>query len=110
MAYRKANPYAARVGDEHRCWGKEPVVHLGGPILEPGCRTVFVGDEPAARLGDEAFCEGGAFDLIVTGEPTVLIGGRPAARMGDRTDGGVITEGCKSVVIGRGKRRWGKKG
>lgn len=106
MPYRETKPFAARVGDDHICRGHEPVPHMGGPILEPGCPTVFVGAEPAACVGDEAYCQGGMFDVIVTGEPTVLIGGRSAARNGDRTDGGMLTEGCETVTIGRGKRRW----
>jgi uncharacterized Zn-binding protein involved in type VI secretion len=76
------------------------VPHGGGEILDPGCRTVFIGEENAARVGDKAWCEGGAYDVIVTGEPTVLIGERPAARLGDSTDGGHITSGCTTVLIG----------
>jgi uncharacterized Zn-binding protein involved in type VI secretion len=76
------------------------VPHVGGPILPPGQATVLVGGQPAARMGDQAFCVGGP-DVIAKGEPTVLIGGRPAARMGDTTaHGGVITAGCPTVLIG----------
>lgn len=93
-------PAAARVGDKHRCHKMDPVAHKGGEILEPGARTVFIGEENAARVGDKAWCEGGAYDVIITGEPTVLIGERPAARLGDATDGGHITSGCTTVLIG----------
>lgn len=93
-------PAAARVGDKHRCLKTEPVPHKGGELLEPGSRTVFIGKESAARVGDKAWCEGGAHDVIVTGEPTVLIGNRRAARLGDATDGGHITTGCTTVMIG----------
>jgi uncharacterized Zn-binding protein involved in type VI secretion len=93
-------PAAARVGDKHHCEKTEPVPHGGGEIVEPGSRTVFIGEEKAARVGDKAFCQGGAFDVIVTGEPTVLIGERPAARLGDATDGGHVTTGCTTVLIG----------
>lgn len=93
-------PAAARVGDKHRCSKTEPVPHEGGEILDPASRTVFIGEENAARLGDKAWCEGGAYDVIVIGEPTVLIGERPAARLGDATDGGHIVTGCTTVLIG----------
>jgi uncharacterized Zn-binding protein involved in type VI secretion len=76
------------------------VPHVGGPILDPGATTVFIGRERAARVGDRAHCAGGAHDVIVAGEPTVLIGGKPAARLGDATDGGVITSGEPTVTIG----------
>lgn len=92
-------PAAARVGDDHRCDHVDAVPHEGGEIIS-GCETVVIGDEPAARVGDRAFCAGGAFDVIVTGEPTVLIGGRAAARLGDATDGGHITRGLPTVEIG----------
>ena len=62
-------PLAARVGDTHRCHHDDPVPHVGGPILDPGCRTVFIGRENAARVGDLALCAGAAHDVIVTGEP-----------------------------------------
>ena len=97
-------PLAARVGDDHRCLHADPLPHVGGPILEPGCPTVFIGEQNAARVGDEAWCEGEAFDVIVGGEPTVLIGGKPAARAGDATDGGFILAGCPTVEIGRRAR------
>jgi uncharacterized Zn-binding protein involved in type VI secretion len=93
-------PLAARVSDKHVCHLTDPAPHVGGPILEPGCRTVFIGRENAARVGDLARCEGGAHDAILTGEPTVLIGGKPAARLGDATDGGHVTSGCPTVTIG----------
>lgn len=93
-------PAAARVRDKHRCRKADPVPHKGGEILEPRGRTVYIGKEKAARVGDKAWCEGGAFDVIVTGEPTVLIGERPAARLGDATDGGHVTTGFPSVLIG----------
>ncbi|AUX40000.1 hypothetical protein SOCE26_013950 [Sorangium cellulosum] len=93
-------PAAARVGDKHVCHKSDPVAHKGGNILVPGSRTVFIGEMNAARVGDRAWCEGDAYDVIVTGEPTVLIGERPAARLGDATDGGHVTSGCTTVLIG----------
>jgi len=94
---------AARVGDNHACpviQGLKP--HTGGAILE-GSPDVFICGMPAARLGDKLSCNG-APDTIAEGEPTVFINGRPAARMGDLTaHGGVISEGCSTVLIGTGK-------
>lgn len=76
------------------------VPHVGGPILPPGCPTVLIGGQPAARLGDMAVCVGPP-DLIATGSATVMIGGQPAARMGDTTaHGGVIVLGCPTVLVG----------
>lgn len=92
-------PAAARMGDDHRCHQKEPVPHEGGVLLS-GCESVLIGEEPAARVGDEAWCEGDGYDVIVTGERTVLIGGAPAARLGDATAGGNIMTGDTTVQIG----------
>jgi uncharacterized Zn-binding protein involved in type VI secretion len=93
---------AARLGDKHICPAISGLVqHVGGPILPPCCTTVFIGGQPAARVGDQAFCAGGP-DVISAGSKTVFIGGQPAARLGDPTlHGGVITEpGCPTVMIG----------
>ncbi|NVN91642.1 MAG: PAAR domain-containing protein [Desulfuromonadales bacterium] len=94
-------PSAARAGDMHTCPMVTGVVpHVGGPILPPGCPTVLIGGQPAARLGDMAVCVGPP-DLIATGSATVMIGGQPAARMGDTTaHGGVIVLGCPTVLVG----------
>jgi uncharacterized Zn-binding protein involved in type VI secretion len=80
--------------------GTPPVPHVGGPILPPGCPTVLIGGQPAARMGDLATCVGPP-DSIVMGSPTVLIGGQPAARLGDpAAHGGAITLGMPAVLIG----------
>jgi len=97
-------PPAARVGDRHVCNKMEPVPHGGGGVVEPASTTVFIGKRNAARAGDLAFCDGGAYDVILTGEPTVLVSGRPAARAGDATDGGHIVTGDVSVLIGPNPR------
>lgn len=77
-----------------------PVPHVGGPIIPPGCPTVLIGGQPAARMGDQCTCTGPP-DVIVKGSATVLIGGQPAARMGDQTShGGVIIVGFPTVLIG----------
>ncbi|PLX01739.1 MAG: type VI secretion protein [Marinilabiliales bacterium] len=95
---------AARVGDMHTCPmqtpGTPPVPHVGGPILPPGCTTVMICGQPAARLGDQAVCTGPP-DSIVKGSSSVLIGGQPAARMGDSmAHGGTISQGAPTVIIG----------
>jgi uncharacterized Zn-binding protein involved in type VI secretion len=82
--------------------GVPPVPHVGGPILPPGCPTVLIGGQPAARVTDMCTCVGPP-DVIVKGSPTVLIGNLLAARMGDQTaHGGVIVIGCPTVMIGDG--------
>jgi len=77
-----------------------PIPHVGGPIMPPGCPTVLIAGQPAARMGDMAICVGPP-DVIVKGSATVLIGGMPAARLGDSTaHGGSIVAGCPTVMIG----------
>jgi uncharacterized Zn-binding protein involved in type VI secretion len=80
--------------------GVPPIPHVGGPILPPGCPTVMIGGQPAARVGDLATCTGPP-DTIAVGSPTVMIGNQMAARQGDLTaHGGVIAMGCPTVQIG----------
>jgi uncharacterized Zn-binding protein involved in type VI secretion len=77
-----------------------PVPHLGGPLLQPGCPTVLIGFQPAARATDLAVCVGPP-DVITQGSVTVLIGHLPAARLGDLTaHGGAIAQGFPTVLIG----------
>ena len=91
-----SSPTSARVSDLH-----VGPVHGGGPVLGPGCPTVFIGGQPAARVGDTAACAGGAVDTIIQGSATVFIGGMPAARSTDVTaHGGVLGPGCPTVFIG----------
>lgn len=92
-------PAAARAGDNHRCYQQCPVPHKGGGIFT-GCKTVLIGEAPAARVGDKAFCQGGSADVIIAGKRTVLIGGKPAARLGDATNGGHVSTGLTTVQIG----------
>ncbi len=91
---------AARVGDMHTCpLVNGTVPHVGGPVLPPGCPTVMIGGQPAARVGDMLTCTGPP-DSIIAGSSTVMIGGMPAARMGDNTaHGGAIVAGCATVMI-----------
>ena len=92
---------AACVNDLHRCPAFNGTVpHVGGPILLPGCPTVFIGGRPAARVGDMATCAGGPANIL-TGSLTVSIGAKPAARKADSTDhGGKIITGFDTVLIG----------
>lgn len=92
--------WAARIGDAVKC----PVGI--GPIIAPCLPTVLIGGKFAARRGDEVICNGTKTDQIVIGEPTVWMGGNKifAARLGDATKhAGVITEGLKSVHIGKAR-------
>lgn len=93
--------FSARIGDMHSCPilnGSTP--HVGGPISGPSVPTVMIGGRPAAVAGDRCICAGPQ-DSIMKGSATVLIAGKPAARMGDPTaHGGIITEGCITVMIG----------
>jgi len=93
-------PAAARILDNHVC----PLpLHKGGPIAQ-GCPTVLIGGLPAARVGDQATCNGPS-DAIAKGSPAVLIGGQQAARLGDQTmHGGMIVAGCPTVIIGTSGR------
>ncbi|HSR39283.1 MAG TPA: PAAR domain-containing protein [Phnomibacter sp.] len=92
---------AARITDMHVCpMISGTVPHVGGPIMPPGCATVLIGGQPAARVGDLCTCSGSP-DSIVMGSATVMIGGMAAARMGDSTaHGGSIVAGCPTVLIG----------
>ena len=98
-------PPAARLNDLHVCPmvtpGLPPIPHVGGPILPPCAPTVIIGGQPAARMGDMAFCTASPPDVIAKGSPTVMISGMMAARMLDPTaHGGMITVGFPTVMIG----------
>lgn len=93
---------AARIGDMHACPMVNPggAPHTGGPISPSGSATVFIGGQPAAKLGDSAVCAGPP-DSIVSGSASVMINAQSAARMGDSTaHGGTIASGFPSVMIG----------
>ncbi len=94
-------PAAARISDNHTCPQSEPgpVPHVGGPVCA-GDATVLIGHQPAARVGDALVCTGPS-DAVSQGDATVLIGHKQAARLGDpTTHGGVLVEGCPSVIFG----------
>ena len=98
--------FAARVSDMHVCPmqipGTPPIPHVGGPILPLGNVQVRIGGFPAACVGDNCICTGGALmDPIVKGSFTVKIGGKFAARQLDTTShGGTIQGFCPTVQIG----------
>ncbi len=92
-----SDPIAARKGDHHLC-----LQHVGKDILPMCAPTILVGGEPAARVTDLLECLGAPPDIIQIGEPTVLLEGKMAARFGDGTNhGGLIDEGCPTVIIGK---------
>lgn len=87
-------PPAARMTDIGAC-----TAHGGGPI-STGSPTVYIGNSPAARVGDTILC-GPSVDTIARGECSVLFGGAHAARLGDPTvHEGRIAIGCPTVLIG----------
>lgn len=92
--------FAARVGDMHTCpMVTGTVPHVGGPCMPTGEPTVLIGGMPAIRVGDMLTCSGPP-DTVTMGSTTVFIGGAPAARMGDTTaHGGLIVQGCPTVII-----------
>ena len=95
---------AASVGDIHVCAmvtsGVHSIPHIGGPILPPGCPTVFIGGMSAAGMGNMCTCTGPP-DSIILGSMGILIGGKPEVRMVDSTvHGGMIAAGCPTVLIG----------
>lgn len=95
---------AARIGDLTLHGGT-----LGNPS-SPGCLTVLIGGQPAARAGDMHVCpmfngpQAHVGGLISSGSTTVFIGGLPAARMGDECAcvGSItkIAAGDTTVLIG----------
>ena len=104
---------AARIGDGHSCSMINPggVPHIGGPVIGPGCTTVWIEKKPAATVGDACVCIGEP-DTITSGSSGVFIGGKPAARQGDQcAHGGMVITGSKTVFIGEVKgRRFFKEG
>lgn len=93
---------AARVNDIHICPLVNPsgTPHVGGPILPPSAPTVKINDQPAARVGDHAFCVGAPPDTIRGGLITVFICGSPSSRLLDPTDAGKIFAGSPNVLLG----------
>jgi uncharacterized Zn-binding protein involved in type VI secretion len=87
-------PPASRIGDSHEC-----AHHVGGKVVT-GCPTVWIRGAEAARITDVTECTGPSHDEILAGCETVFIGCQRAARVYDRTDGGHLTSGEPTVLIG----------
>lgn len=87
-----SDDYAA-FGDEVYCasdsHGCPSCPHQVKGYISEGSFTVFIGEKPAARVGDGGFhmsCCGSQRFKIITGDENVLIDGLPAARLGDKTE------------------------
>jgi len=94
---------AATVGSYHICPKTNPngSPHIGGSVPQ-GSPNVFIGGQPAARVGDKANCMGPP-DTIAEGSATVRINGKLAARVGDKTrHGGFVVTGNATVLLGDG--------
>jgi uncharacterized Zn-binding protein involved in type VI secretion len=75
--------------------------------MPPGCPTVLIGGQPAARVGDLGLCASPAGpdmlpNPIAVGAMTVLIGGQPAAYLGSAMThpGSEVVEGYPQVEVG----------
>jgi len=80
--------------------GTPPIPHVGGPITGPGVPTVLISSMPAAVVGDMATCVGppdtivkGSATVFIGNKPAARIGDNTA-------HGGVIVIGCPTVIIG----------
>lgn len=104
---------AARVGDMIMCPMQTPTplgpvphaVGTGMPIIPPGCPTVMINNQPAARIGDKSICIAPLpFNPITRGAFPALIGGQPAARMTDQCThpgSSISPPCCPTVLIGQ---------
>jgi uncharacterized Zn-binding protein involved in type VI secretion len=83
---------AARTTDAVAC-----PAHGVTKVQGPGCPTVLIGNQPAAREGDVTSCG----EAIIRGCPTVLIGNARAARTSEKVaQGGTVVGGFPRVRIG----------
>jgi uncharacterized Zn-binding protein involved in type VI secretion len=80
--------------------GVPPIPHVGGPITGPGAPTVLIGGMPAAVMGDMCVCTGppdsiimGSLGVFIGDKPAARMGD-PTAH------GGMIAIGCPTVLIG----------
>jgi uncharacterized Zn-binding protein involved in type VI secretion len=65
---------AWRVGDTHACPMWSGFTPHGSGAVEAGSTSVFIGGQPAARVGDAVIEPCGGQDPIASGVPNVLIG------------------------------------
>ncbi len=77
-----------------------PVPHVGGPILPPGVPNVLIGGMPAAVMSSMAVCVGppdtvvlGSTGVFIGNRPAARMGDTCA-------HGGTIAMGCPTVLIG----------
>jgi len=92
------NQSLARLGDFHQCPQINPntIPHVGGAITE-GSDTVLINGLKAARLRDEAFCNGPS-DVILEGVPDLLINGQACSYHTAMTlHGGTLQNGSHNV-------------
>ncbi|MFN8344191.1 MAG: PAAR domain-containing protein [Spirosomataceae bacterium] len=80
--------------------GTPPVPHVGGPILPPGAPTVLIGGKFAATFGNMCVCTGppdsivlGSLGVFIGGNPAARIGDTTA-------HGGSIVLGNFTVLVG----------
>lgn len=106
---------AARIGDMIMCPLQTPTpggpvphaVPPGMPIQPPGCPTVMIGNQLAARIGDMSMCvtpAGPVPNPIKLGAFPVPVGGQPAARMTDQAahpGSSISPPCCPTVLIGQ---------
>ncbi len=73
----------------------DPAAHFG--FIALGSPNVFIGNRPAARVGDTVMCPTHGPGVIASGSATVFINGMAAARMLDVT--GCLTIGLAAVSV-----------
>jgi uncharacterized Zn-binding protein involved in type VI secretion len=73
----------------------DPAAHFG--FIALGSPNVFIGNRPAARVGDTVICPTHGPGVIASGSATVFINGMAAARMLDVT--GCLTIGIAAVSV-----------
>lgn len=76
------------------------VPHVGGPVIVPGGSTVIIGGLPSATVGSMCVCIGppdkvaaGSSTVFIQNQPAARLGDSTA-------HGGKIVVGCPTVLIG----------
>mgnify|MGYP000984453090 CR=1 FL=1 len=80
--------------------GPVPKPHVGGPISGPGCPTVLIGKLPAVCLGDMAVCVGPPSSIIMGSTGVFIGNKPAARMGDPTAHGGVIVKGEFTVLIG----------
>jgi uncharacterized Zn-binding protein involved in type VI secretion len=80
--------------------GLPPVPHVGGPVTGPGNGSVMICGRPAAVIGNQCVCTGppdtiitGSASVFIGNQPAARMGDTTS-------HGGVITSGAPTVLIG----------